>query len=73
MEIGLELHIKIKPNMKWRVYNHFLHLQFMLVVTASSIGEELFYRAAIQVCAACPVSLWLLINCTSFATVWRKQ
>lgn len=35
-----------------RISNHVLHLQFMLIVTASSIGEELFYRAAIQVCAA---------------------
>jgi len=39
----------------------------MLVVTASSIGEELFYRAAIQVR---PFSLWLS---NVLATLWRKQ
>lgn len=29
-------------------------------MAASSIGEELFYRAAIQVSAACPFSVWSL-------------
>lgn len=27
-----------------------LTLQFILIVAASSVGEELFYRAAVQVC-----------------------
>jgi hypothetical protein len=43
----------------------------MLVVTASSIGEELFYRAAIQVCAASSVLL-TVIKFYILATVWRK-
>lgn len=28
----------------------FSSMQFMLIVAASSVGEELFYRAAVQVC-----------------------
>lgn len=31
------------------------NLQFILMVAASSVGEELFYRAAVQVCFGTPV------------------
>ena len=31
-------------------------LQFILMVAASSVGEELFYRAAVQVCLGASAS-----------------